>query len=245
MVPFLFRGTIARTTLNVKSGSKTRLSAIFNAIFLFGIMILLAPLVNRIPLASLAGLLVILSIKMVDIEIVYQLLRDHHWSDVLILISTFLLTVFVNLTVGIATGMVIASIIFIKRMSETTISQEIFKEDSRLRHPHIGIYSIDAPLFFGTARNIVRSLATIDPTEAIILKLTHISGLDATGLNALKEIVDMHSVRHRVYLAGIDAETKHIFKKVGLLKIIGEDHIFETTKQALDAVLATQKKKDK
>ncbi|MFT7184532.1 MAG: SulP family sulfate permease [Oceanicoccus sp.] len=243
-------GAIARTTLNAKSGSRTRVAAMFNAIFLFGMMMLLAPLVNHIPLAALAGLLVLLSVKMIDVEVGYQLLRDHDWTDFLLLMSTFLLTIFVGLTMGIAVGMSIASLVFLKKMSDSTVSKTVLREvegekkllatNEKIKCEHIGIYTIDVPLFFGTARSIVRSLTRVAPTKAIILRLTNLSGLDATGLQALKEILDMHSVRHRIYLSGIDEKTKKIFKKTGLLKLIGEDHIFEKSKDAINAALLSQ-----
>jgi len=243
-------GAIARTTLNAKSGSKSRIAAMMNALFLLGMMLLLAPLVNHIPLAALAGILVLLSIKMVDVEVAYQLLRDHDWTDFLLLMVTFLLTIFVGLTFGIAVGMAIASMVFLKNLSDETVSRTVVKKlngelklvptDKQIKCDHLGIYTIDVPLFFGTARSIVRSLSTVAHTEATILRLTHLSGIDATGINALKEILDMHSVRHKIYLSGIDAKSKKLFVKTGLLKLIGADHIFENTQEAINAALAAQ-----
>jgi SulP family sulfate permease len=243
-------GVISRTTLNVKTGAQTRMAAVFKSLFLLVIILFLAPLVEQIPLAALAGILVIVSVKMIDFEQAKQLYQHHGSSDFILLMITFLLTVFISLTVGIAVGMVIASLIFLKRMSKDVVSRTVIERTDReskfktttaqRKCKHLSIYTINVPLFFGTARSVISVLSDLLPKEALIIRLSSVKAMDASGMQALKEILEIHALENKVYLSGVTAKLKGIMKETGVIKVIGEDHVFDKTQFAINKALEDQ-----
>jgi sulfate permease, SulP family len=244
-------GVISRTTLNVKSGAQTRMAAVFKSVFLLIMMLLLVPLVEQIPLVALSGILVIVSVKMFDIEQIKLLYKYHNRTDLILLLITFLLTVFVSLTVGIAVGMIFAVLVFLQRMSEEVVSHTVIERKDReskfvlsskqTKCKHISIYTINVPLFFGTSRSIIHALSELSPKEALIIRLTSVKAMDATGMQALKEILDVHALENKVYLSGVNKDMKKMMKQTGVIKLIGEGHVFEKTQFAINKALKDQK----
>lgn len=254
LVPFVggipVTGALARTAVNVKAGAQTRFSAVFHSLFLLVIMLVFAPLVNFIPLAALGGVLVVVSYRMAEAKHFKELLFSGDRPDAAVMLLTFLLTVFLNITVSIVVGLVLASLLFMKRMSELNVEATVIDrsgEEShfvptseQLRCPHISMYTVQGALFFGAARRLVNALQNVHQARALILRLKHVPVIDATGMNALRNILEMHGTEHAIYVVGATSAVDAAMQKAGLKAIIGEDHFFAHTRNAINAALKEQ-----
>ncbi|MEK6675054.1 MAG: sulfate permease [Planctomycetota bacterium] len=244
-------GAIARTTANVKSGAKTPVAGIIHVITLLLVMALLAPLASAIPLATLAAVLMMVAWNMSEIGHFRYILRAPR-SDTAVLLATFGLTVFVDLTVAVGTGMVLASLLFMKRMADvsnisaltggTSEEDELAegKDPNALAWRNIPsgveVYEIDGPFFFGVADRLKDTLAGLErPPKVFILRMRRVPAIDATGLHALKEF--FHKCHHQgttMLLAGVHAQPLFAFIKVGFDQLVGEENLLENIDQALD-----------
>lgn len=243
-------GAIARTAVNVKSGAATRLAAVFHSLFLLIVVLLLSDLVKYIPLAALGGVLAVVAYRMAELHSVQELLRYGDHMDSSVLVVTLLLTVFINITVSITVGLVLASLLFMKRVSQlrviptsvdrTSSEQRFVPSKKQLRCPHLSIYTIEGPLFFGAARTFINTITQIDPTEAIILRLKHVPLADATGLNALNQIITALKNKSRVYFSGVRPEVLEGLKSYRIHDTLGEKHIFKDTRSAINQALKDQ-----
>lgn len=245
-------GAIARTAANVKTGAQTPLAGMIHAIVLFFILYCLAPLVSQIPLAALSAVLVMVSWQMSEVGHFTRLLKAP-FGDRLILLTAFLLTVFVDITVAISVGMILASFLFMKRMSQMSRAvslsqvfqenQEDFpeKEDpddiSKKAVPlGVEVYEIQGPFFFGAA-NMLRDLLKDSTTtlKIFILRMRLIPMIDASGMYGLEEFYDQCRKKGIVlFLSGVHGQTREDLKKFGLIESIGEQRIFPD----IDAALA-------
>lgn len=194
-------GAIARTATNVRNGAKSRWAAAFHAIFLLIIILIIAPLATKIPLACLAGILMFVAFNMVEWERVFLIMKMP-LSDVTVMLTTFLLTVFVDLTTAIEVGFVLAAILFMKRISDLYNVESLErKEDDetselirRFHHPDISIYTINGPLFFGAASRFdQRFTSSIGGNKPIkIIRMKYVPVIDATGLYFLESTFKKH-----------------------------------------------------
>ncbi len=243
-------GAIARTAVNVKSGAQTRFASIFHSIILLFIVLLFADLVNYIPLAALGGVLVVVSYRMSEIKHSLSVLKNADSTDAGALLITFFLTVFVNLTISISVGLIFACLIFIKKISDTAALPTIVDISDKERHlvagnhnlkcPHLAIYTLEGPLFFGAARKIISSLKNISHSNALILRFRDVHIIDITAVNAIREIIEIHSQNKNIYMSGVNIDLLSYFKKTGLINMIGEDKIFKHTKDAINQALIDQ-----
>ncbi len=244
-------GAIARTAANVKTGAQTPVAGMIHAVTLFCIILFLAPIVSQIPLAALAAVLIMIAWNMSEISHFINLFRAP-LGDVSILLTAFLLTVFVDITIAIAFGMILASFLFMKQMSQfsktipiTHLFQEAtteFPEKSdpdaiykKKIPPGVEIYEIQGPFFFGAADVLKDTLVNMEkPPKVFILRLRQIPMIDASGMNALKEFY--HKCRHAkttLLLSGVHGQTEKDLKKFGLTRLIGDNHIFPHIDAAL------------
>jgi SulP family sulfate permease len=203
-------GAIARTATNVRTGGRTPLAGMVHAVTLLLILLLLGKWAAMVPLASLAAILVVVAYHMSEWRSFAGLLRAPK-SDIVVLILTFGLTVFVDLTVAVQMGIVVASLLFIKRMSDIThvdgIDEEIGDVDgedpdeiSHLRKrkrivgghvipPDVEVYEVNGPFFFGVADKVKAVMTEIaKPPKAFVLRMRHVPAIDATGLHALEQM---------------------------------------------------------
>ena len=213
-------GAIARTATNIRSGARTPIAGIAHALFVFLFMILLAPLAAHIPLAALGAVLTIVAWNMAEVDSFTHLLSAPP-GDRAVLVLTFLLTVFVDLSVAIEAGMVLAAFLFMHRMAEAVEMQthvELIREDvddftaprpnaiARERLPvGVEVFQLDGPFFFGAAARFedVLSRAGGRP-RVLILRMERVPLIDATGVAALKRVVDMACATGAlVILAGV------------------------------------------
>lgn len=244
-------GAIARTAVNVKSGGHTRLSSLYHAIFLLLIMMVFAPLVSFVPLATLGGILLVVSYRMAELPHVKRLIEHADRPDMAVLAITFLLTVFMDLTISIPVGISLAGLLFIKRMSELGMAPTVIDRTSgtepkfipsrgQLRCPHLSIYTLQGPLFFGAARRIISNLKNDNSAHSLILRLKHVSDIDITGMNALREILSRREGYREIYLTGLQSNVQQKLEKAGIVSLMGENHVFDRTKDAINQALLDQ-----
>lgn len=212
-------GAIARTATNVKNGGRTPVSGIVHAVTLLAIMLAAAPLAGRIPLACLAGILVVVAYNMSEWRSFVSALKGNRY-DAAVLLATFLLTVLFDLVLAIEVGMVLAAFLFMKRMSDITdlrpvLSQgeggeHLFDEEVKALPRHVLLFEISGPLFFGAAQKFQDVLGEInDRHRVVILRMRNVPLIDATGLHRLRSIVKQLRARGReVYLTDMDGRVR-------------------------------------
>ncbi len=176
---------IARTATNVKSGAQTPLAGMIHAVTIFGVILLFAPLVGAIPLAAMAAILIVVAWNMSHFPVFVHLLKAPK-GDVLILLSSFFLTVLVDITVAVEVGMILAAFLFLKRMSE---SKQMLSNSHRDTEKGIEVIEMKGPFFFGVADRLKDAFQNLPHRpKFFVLKMLHVPILDATGLHALREL---------------------------------------------------------
>lgn len=231
-------GAIARTAVNVRSGGKTRVSGVIHGIALALIILIFAPYAAQIPLAALAGILMVTSIRMIEWEAIGLLLRATY-SDLAVMLLTWSVTIVFDLVLAVEIGLIAAGALFIKRMSDLSLVKipetEVFPEGIPLElTQEIAVYRVDGPVFFGAAERFVTFLRDEPEVKYLILRLRFVPNIDTTGLVALEDIYrDLKRHDCRLMLAGLQPEVKDILQRSGLLDKIGLDNCFDTTTQAI------------
>lgn len=212
-------GAIARTATNVKSGGRTPFAGIVHALTLLVIMLVAAPLAKLIPLACLAGVLVVVAYNMGEWGSFYSVLRSNRY-DALVLLTTFLLTVIFDLVVAIEVGIVLASFIFMKRMAdlsrfdilegeemEGAEGEKMFDDELGEIPDDVLIYEISGPLFFGASQKFQETMSSIRKRpRVIVIRLRHVPMIDATGMYRLKEVIK-HYRKHQTAVILSDASS--------------------------------------
>lgn len=237
-------GAIARTATNVRNGGRTRLAAIFHALILLIIILLLGQIFSGIPLAVIAGILMFVAFNMVEWHIVFETFKMP-LSDVVVMITTFGLTVFVDLTVAIEVGIVLASILFMKRMADLyRVEEHSFDPDEtkhtrevvqKFHHPDISIYTLNGPLFFGAAAKLDQELSNTTGSHKPIkiIRMKYVPVIDATGITSLKAIIRNHKKKNGVImLSTIQPQVYNLLKESGVIDLIGEENIYKRTSHA-------------
>ncbi|NLU34943.1 MAG: sulfate permease [Wolinella succinogenes] len=244
-------GAIARTATSIKSGAKSPLAGILHGIFVWLFMFFLASLIVKIPLATLAGILIVVAWNMSEIEHFRGLLKAPR-SDVAVLLSTFLLTVLVDLTVAVQVGVVLAAILFIKRISEVTeIKERRLDEEwsgdglegmddpdatsKKVVPLGVEIYEINGPFFFGVADRLKGVLDVIEETPKVfILRMRRVPVIDATGMHALWEFQESCEKRGTILLlSGVSDRLYGALNRFGFIEALGEERVFDHIDKAL------------
>jgi len=238
-------GAIARTATNIRNGGKTRLVGVIHAIILLLIVLLLGPIFSNIPLAVIAGILMFVAFNMVEWNLVFEIFRMP-LSDVTVMVVTFGLTVFVDLTTAIEFGIVLAALLFMKRMGdlyrveehsfndpdETKYTREVMQ---KFHHPDISIYTLNGPLFFGAAAKLDQELNNTPGRHkhVKIIRMKYVPVIDATGIAALKAIVHNHQkMKGIVLFSTIQPQVYTLMEKSGLIDEVGKENIFRRTSHA-------------
>ena len=227
-------GAIARTTLNARSGAQTRVAGVFNALALLLIMLFMAPVVGKVPTAALAGLLIIIALKMFDIRAYQRLLAHHHWTDFAMMAATLLVTVFVSLVIGIACGLGIAIIAYFVRVHQTkTVSVIDESIEETTDATKVSVANVGGPLFFHTARRVLEAANSHTPEVALVLCLRDTQVIDASGIQALKDVVLAHQGERLVYLSGVSDAQRDLLERTGVIDIVGDGLVFGCREAAL------------
>lgn len=206
---------IARTAVNVRAGASSRLAAVTHSLILLAVVLAAAPLVSRIPLAALAGALFATCVRMVEVSSVRALLRSTR-SDAAIVILTFGVTVAVDLVTAVGVGIAVAVLLALRAVARSAYLEQVpldagdhSREEHALLSEHIVAYRLDGPLFFAAAHQVLLELPTIADVRVVILRMSRVSTLDATGAHVLGDAIT--ALEHRgitVMLSGI-TDTHH------------------------------------
>ncbi|MEP6622918.1 MAG: SulP family inorganic anion transporter [Acidimicrobiia bacterium] len=238
-------GAIARTAVNARAGARTRVSALVHSLVLVGVVYLGHGLVARIPLAALAGVLMVTAVRMVEIHNVRSVVRATR-SDALVFSLTAIATIAFDLILAVEIGIAVAAFLALRTLARSNPligepgvapAGEITTDlEAALLAEHIVTYRIDGALFFGAAQRFLTELTAVSDVRVVILRLPQLRILDATGAHTLGEIVAELEARHiTVLLKGPRPEHLKVLQAVGALdRLAHENHCFET----LDAALA-------
>jgi sulfate permease, SulP family len=212
-------GALARTATNIKAGARSPLASVIHALFVLGCTIALAPLVAYLPMAAMAGLLLIVARNMSEARHFFRLIRVAPRSDVGVLLTCFLLTVMFDMVIAVTVGVMLAALLFMRRMAVMT---QVSLETPRLPHfelpPGIKVYEIAGPLFFGAAKTAMGTFDTIDrDTRTVILSMKYVPNIDATGLVAFETVLDkLQRAGRKVILAGVQPEVAEVLERAGI-----------------------------
>jgi sulfate permease, SulP family len=245
-------GAIARTATNIKSGAVSPLSGIVHGIVVLLVLLFFSPFASYIPLASMAPILMVVAWNMSERKVFAHILKTRS-TDSLVLVVTFLLTVFVDLTTAVEVGLVLAAILFTKRMSDlvTTakalpnLSHKYAKVETLVDSdthdcPQISIFNVAGPLFFGAAQTFETSIMdTIHYRPRILLlRMSRVPFMDTTGEANLASIVSHFSKNGIVILSGLNEQPKNVLIRTGLYEKIGHQHFFEHTGDAIQFAIS-------
>lgn len=236
-------GAIARTAVNVRAGARTRVAAVTHSVVLLLVAFFAGGLVSRIPLAALAGVLMVTGVRMVEVHNVRAVLRSTR-SDAAVLVLTAAATVAFDLIVAVEIGIAVAAALALRHVANTSEAQreaippdELVSDDleADLLRQHIVVYRFDGALFFGASQRFLTELTAVSDVRVVILRLSQIQVLDATGAQALGEIVrELEARGITVLLKGVRAEHLRILQAVGVLdRLAHERHVFDTLDAAV------------
>ena len=241
-------GAIARTMTNINNGGRSPIAGIVHAIVLLLILIFLMPLAKFIPMACLAGVLVVVSYNMSGWRVFKGLLKNPK-SDVTVLLITFFLTVIFDLTVAIEVGLVIACVSFMKRVMETTqisvITDEIDpnkESDVETHEEHlvipegVEVYEINGPYFFGIATKFEEIMARLgDRPQIRIIRMRKVPFIDSTGIHNLTTLCEMSQKENiHIILSGVNPQVHAVLERSGFYTLLGKENICSNINEALD-----------
>ena len=241
-------GAIARTMTNINNGGRTPVSGIVHALVLLLILAFLMPLAKYIPMACLAGVLVVVSYNMSGWRTFKALLRNPK-SDVTVLLITFFLTVIFDLTIAIEVGLLIACVLFLKRVMETTeisvIRNEIdpnLESDLEVHEEHlmlpqgVEVYEINGPYFFGIATKFEEMMAQLgDRPKIRIIRMRRVPFIDSTGIHNLTHLCEMsQKEKIHIILSGVNEKVHAALKKSGFYELLGAGNICSNINEAVE-----------
>lgn len=246
---------LARTAVNVRSGARTRLAAATHGVVLAAIVLALAPLVTRVPLAALAGILVVVAARMVEVGEMREILRATR-SDAATLLLTLGVTVAFDLILAIEVGLIVAGALFVARMSKLLSvdlaaldgelaprheAAEAVEAERQVRDQDLVVFRIAGPIFFGAADRFFEELLRVDHgVRGVVLRMRGVPVMDATGAAAMRTLVDRLARRRiLVVLSGLQPQPRQVLERTGILQEITRDghHLFERTDDAISHAL--------
>lgn len=240
---FAATGAVARTATNIRSGATSPLAGIVHSLFLILVIVVLAPLASAIPLCCLAAILFIVAWNMSEVPHVVRLVRGAPRTDVAVLLISFLLTVFVDLVVAVNVGVIMAALLFMRRMADSVNVAQQGESSGEHDAKHLAgaaakgyvIYSIDGPFFFGAAEKLERTLVHIQrPATTLILRMGNVPFVDATGIFAIEEIVtDFQKNGASVVLAEVRPNVLQKFVRGGVVEHVGAENVVDSLELAL------------
>ncbi|HVY06778.1 MAG TPA: SulP family inorganic anion transporter [Burkholderiales bacterium] len=243
---FAVTGALARTATNIRNGATSPLSGVVHALTLVLIILLLAPLAVHVPLAALSAILFVVAWNMSGVDHVRRMIRRAPPADVVILLVTFLLTVFADLVVAVNIGVILAILQFLRRMASSVevhragaeeLRQELASEGIAALPDDVAVFSVDGPFFFGAVENFERAIQ--EPrirSGIVIIRLRWVPFIDITGLQSLEGVIaELRHVGVRVMLTGANARVRGKLEKAGILDQIGRGNFFDSFAAAMRA----------
>lgn len=246
-------GAIARTAANIKNGGRTPIAGIVHSITLVIVLVVLMPFAGMIPMPTIAAILFVVAYNMCQWRTFVHLIRTAPKSDIIVLLTTFILTVVFDLVVAIEIGMVLACLLFIKRMSEEThvdswtyVDDDTPDVDEHLRRLplQIRVYEITGPLFFGAA-DAIEHIVVKDFTTCLILRMRSVPALDSTALNALQNLTKVcESKGITLVFSHVNEQPMKVMVKSGFVDLVGKENFCPNIRAALEyaeKIIATSK----
>lgn len=244
-------GAIVRTMVNIRAGGTTRLSGIIHGLVLILVMLFLGPLASHIPLAALAGVLMMTAIGMLEIEPI-KLIPKTPAADAAVLIATILITVFTDLITAVEVGMVMAAFLFVHRMSEMGMNQTVLQEIKGvsldestlklLKDNKIVIFDVEGPLFFGAAKSFITTLEKNFDVNVVILDMENVPIIDTTGAVTLETIVErLNRDRKRLLIVGLRDRVRRVLYDLGVTQKIGIGNFLPTVDESIHYALTLTK----
>jgi SulP family sulfate permease len=227
-------GAIARTATSVRSGARSPVAAVVHALFVLGVVLLLAPLLGHLPMASLAALLLLVAWNMSESEHVLHLVRVSPRGDVAVLLTCLGLTVVFDMVISVTVGIVLAALLFMKRMAEVSGVTLMGEGHPDLDEPlprGVVLYEVAGPLFFGAAQKALSTLQAVEAREVrvVVLDLEHVPAIDATGIVGLESLVKrLNASGVKVILVGIEGQPLRALAKAGWRNRKGRLRIFRS-----------------
>ncbi len=236
-------GAIARTAANVKNGGRTPIAGMVHAVTLFLILIVLMPYAALIPMPAIAAILFMVAYNMSEWRKFLHLLKTSPKSDIIVLVTTFVLTVVFDLVVAIETGILLAAILFMKRMSDVTeveswkyVDDEDDPDSLDLREvpKHTLVYEISGPMFFAAANKIL-SISLDENTRCLVLRMRSVNAMDATAMHSLEELlVKCQKKGITLILSHVNEQPMHVLQKAGFYEEVGSDNFCDHIDDALE-----------
>lgn len=238
-------GAIARTAANVRNGGRTPIAGITHCVTLTVILLVLMPLAALIPMTTLAAVLLVVAANMADWESFFRLCKSAPKSDIIVLVATFFLTVFFDLVIAIEIGVVLAALLFMKRMAETadikawkyTDSPDITPgEAEKLRDiPHsISVFEICGPMFFAAADQIL-NINSHHHTKAVVIRMRSVPAIDASAMKSLHELSNRAKRKNiTLIFSHVNEQPMHVMEKDGFIELVGKENFHENIVDALD-----------
>lgn len=232
-------GAIARTATNIKNGGRTPIAGIVHSITLLLIMLFFGAWAKLIPMACLAGILIVVAYNMSEWRTFISITKSNS-ADVLVLLVTFFLTILVDLTVAIQTGIVLAALLFMKRMADNTalmttdVDSDVIEDYSKLSKG-IGIFEISGPMFFGSAKEYVEIIEKVGlKNKILIIRMRHVPFIDITGIRNLKSVIKLlQSKDIEIILSGVNKEVFRDLFKNGIIDLIHRKNICDSFEKAV------------
>lgn len=235
-------GAIARTAANVKNGGRTPVAGMVHALVLALILVIFMPYAAMIPMPAIAAILFMVAYNMCQWRTFADLLKTAPKSDIAVLILTFFLTILFDLVVAIEIGILVAVLLFMKRMSDVAEvrswkyaedEEEAEQEKLRKLPSSINVYEISGPLFFGAA-GIIGQIAVKDHAKCLILRMNSVPALDSTALNALTELYDKCTQKKiTIILSHVNQQPMNVMEKAGFTQKIGMENICDNIDDAI------------
>lgn len=235
-------GAIARTAANIKNGGRTPVAGIVHSVVLFIVLLFLMPYAAYIPMPAIAAILISVAYNMCQWRQFVELLKSSPKSDILVMVSTFLLTVIFDLVVAIEVGIIMACVLFMKRMSDEThikswkyIQQDTAEQTENLMSvpKHISVYELSGPLFFAVSDQL-RLIALKPYTKCIILRMRSVPMIDTDAIRQIRQLVENCQKKGvTVVLSHVNEQPMKAIKKAGLHKIVGEENFCKNIDHAM------------
>lgn len=238
-------GAIARTATNIKNGGRSPIAGIVHAVTLLLIMLFFGKWAKLIPMSCLAGVLIVVSYNMSEWRVFRSILKSSGF-DILVLLSTFFLTVLVDLTIAIQVGVVLSAVLFMKRMADKgeqiqkDVNVDLIEDYSDLPKD-ISVYEISGPFFFASAKQYAQLIQQIGlKSKIIVIRMRHVPFIDATGFHNFKSVIkSLQNSNVKIILSGVNESVLLDMEKYNLISKIGKDHIFDSFNHALDYAKST------
>jgi sulfate permease, SulP family len=236
-------GAIARTATNVRSGARTPIAGMIHAVALLVILLYAAPLAASVPMAVLASILLVVAYNMGEWREIPELWKQG-WTDRIVWLSTFALTVLADLTVAVEAGMIIAALLFIRRVSATTTVSRVTPEYIRRGRAHalqdkeipdyVTIFRIHGPFLFGSTDKLSAVMHAGDLAPIVILRLRNMTAIDATGLRAIQDLADsLHASERTLLLCGALPQPAQLMDEAEFHRHLGAENILPNVEAAL------------